>query len=119
MAQVLGIADIIWKGAGLNAQEGATFRPGGIQNKTVKAGRQGHRAQEFDVSEVKATIVFKRGDNLTALLDTAVGELQFVTDVGTTFVLPEAWIVGKPTLTGGDGGKLELTWNASGYEESV
>src|SRR4051794_33431136 len=113
MAQVLGIVDIIWKGATLEIEKGASIKLGGIRNKGVTAGRKGHRSQEFQMSEVKAAVLFKKGDVLTTLLDAAEGELQFVCDTGQTMVMPEAFLVDAPTLTGGEGGKLDLTWNAS------
>ena len=117
MAQTLGIIDIVWKGTKIPTEKGATFKPGGLKNNTVLAGRQAHRSQEFIASEIKATTVLRRGQSLLALLDMSEGELQVVCDTGQTYVMPDAFLVDKPDITGGEGGKVSLTWNAGEPEE--
>lgn len=115
--QTLGIIDIIWKGTKIPTEKGATFKPGGLKNNTVLAGRQAHRSQEFVASEVKCTTVLKRNQSLTALLDTTEGELQVVCDTGQTYVMNDAFLIDKPDITAGEGGKVNLMWNAGEAEE--
>jgi hypothetical protein len=115
--QTLGIIDLVWKGTKIPVEKGATFKPGGLKNNGVIAGRQVHRAQEFIASEVKGTTVLKRGQSLLALLDMTEGELQVACDTGQTYVMNDAFLVDKPDITGGDGGKVALTWNAGEPEE--
>ncbi len=119
MAQTLGVVDIVWKGTKLSPEKGASFKFGGLQNTPVIAGRQVHRAEEMQACEVKATIPLTKDLDLDALLDRTEGELQFVCDTGQTFTMPEAFITGKPTVTGGEGGKMEFTWSAGEYEETT
>jgi hypothetical protein len=38
------------------------------------------------------------------------GELQYLTDTGQQYTEPNAVIGNKPSLTGGDGGKVDLEW---------
>lgn len=109
-SQVLGIVDITWNGTKLPVESGATFQRGGLRNKTVIAGRQVFHAQEMIQSKVSATIPFQKGTSLTGLTGNSVGELQFTCDTGQNFVVGDAFIVGDPQLTTGDGGKLKIDW---------
>lgn len=112
--QTLGIIDIIWNGLKIPVEKGTgTYTPGGMQNKTVVAGRQVFRSQEFVPSEAEATTVFRRGDSLLTKIDPNVeGELQVVCDTGQVFMHTDAFIVDKPKITAGDGGKVAIKWNA-------
>lgn len=118
MSQVVSIIDIVWKGTTLDVQKGASIKLGGIVNKTVTGGRKSHRAQDNEVTEVKAVVNFRKGDKIASLVDPTEGELQVVCDTGQTYTLPEAFLIGAPTLTGGEG-KLDLTWNADAWEEII
>ncbi|MFN3362722.1 MAG: phage tail tube protein [Allorhizobium sp.] len=118
MTQVLGIVDIIWRGRNLQVAKGASIRPGGLKNNPVTYGRKVGRAQEFQGSEVKATIHFERGQRWGNTWDSGEGELQVVCDTGQTFVMYDAFLSGDiPNITGGEGGSIELTWSAGSAEE--
>lgn len=117
MAQVLGIVDIIWQGQNIAVEKGAKLKLGGIKNNKVVYGRRVDRAQEFMASEVKATTHLRRGQRLGSLVNLGEGELQLVCDTGQTFVFPDAFLEGEQEMTGGEGGKIELTWAAGDYEE--
>lgn len=112
--QTLGIIDIIWNGVKIPVEKGTgSYTPGGMQNKPVVAGRQVFRSQEFVMSEAEITTVFKKGDSLLALVNPGVeGELQVQCDTGQTYTHSDAFIVDKPKITAGDGGKVVIKWNA-------
>jgi hypothetical protein len=118
MTQVLGIVDIIWRGRTLSVEKGVSYRPGGTKNNPVTYGRKVGRAEEFQGAEAKAVINFERGQRWGNTWDSGEGELQVVCDTGQTFVHYDAFLSGDiPTITGGEGGKMELTWSASAGEE--
>lgn len=118
MTQVLGIVDIVWRGRTLSVEKGASIRPGGIKNNPVTYGRTVGRAQEYQGSEVKGTINLERGQRWGNTWDPGEGELQVVCDTGQTFVIYDAFLSGDiPTITGGEGGKMEMTWSGGSAEE--
>jgi hypothetical protein len=117
MAQTLGIIDLVWNGTKIQVEKGATFKPGGIKNNSVIAGRQVHQSQEYIASEVKGTTVLMAGQSLLALIATTAGELQVVCDTGQTYVMNDAFLVDRPDVTAGEGGKVNLTWNAGEPQE--
>ncbi len=119
MTQSLGVVDIIWNGVKFPAEKGATFKQGGLVNKTVYAGRQVFRSQEPMAAMVTATTPFLASTSIAAILAPGEAELQFKCDTGQTYVMPNAFIVDQIEITGGEGGKVKLTWNANEAEELV
>jgi hypothetical protein len=117
MAQVLGIVDVVWRGRNIPVEKGAKVKLGGIKNKPVVYGRKVGRAQEFMMSEITATTVLEAGQRFSELYQLGEGELQVLCDTGQTFVFRDAFIADEQEITGGEGGKLELVWNAGVYEE--
>ena len=117
MTQLVGIIDIVWKGRKLAVEKGAKRRRGGIKNNPVTYGRQVGRAQEFEASEITATIPLARGQRLSDVFSLDEGELQVLLDTGQTFVWPDAFVMNNPELTGGEGGKIEVKWAAGEPEE--
>ncbi len=115
--QTLGIVDIVWKGAKLAVEKGAKVKLGGVQNNPVSYGRQVGRAQEFMASEITATVPLERGRPMSAIYTQGEGELQVLCDTGHTYVWPDAFLTGRPEMTGGEGGKIELKWAAGEPEE--
>lgn len=120
MAQVLGIVDIVWRGRQLSVEKGAKIRPGGIKNNAVTYGRGVGRAQEYQGSEVTATVNLEKGQRWGNLWNPGEGELQVICDTGQTFVIGDAFFVDDiPEITGGEGGKIELKWAGGSAEEIV
>jgi len=115
--QTLGIVDMVWRGRNIPVEDGAKFRPGGIQNKAVKYGRKTGRAQEYIGSMAEATTNLERGQRWGNLWDEGEGELQVVCDTGQTYVVPDAFLTEMPDVTGNDGGKINLKWEGSTAEE--
>lgn len=119
MTQVLGIVDILWQGRNVPVEKGAKFKVGGIFNNAVTYGRKTGRAQEYKGSEVEATTALERGQRFGDLYQTGEGELQIICDTGQTFVADDAFLVEQREIKGGEGGKVELKWAASDFEEIV
>jgi hypothetical protein len=117
MAQTLGIVEVIWRGKRVPVEAGVSFKPGGTVSKPVVTGRRVDRAQEFQAGEIKATTVLLRGQRLGDLYTTEEGELQVVCDTGQTFIWPDAFLSELLQATGGEGGKIEMTWTVGVAEE--
>ncbi len=117
MAQTLGIIDIYWAGQQLDAEKGSTVRLPANKNNAVPVGHKLHRAVEFQGGEATATVVLRAGDKLGMYQPGAEAELQMKLDTGTTVTSMDAFLLEAPTATGGEGGKMKLTWNFSTYQE--
>ncbi|MDC7787965.1 phage tail tube protein [Rhodoplanes sp. TEM] len=117
MAQTLGIVDVVWKGQNLQVEKGAKFKPGGIKNNPVTYGRAVGRAQEFTPGEVKATVPLRKGQRASDLYSAEEGELQVTCDTGQVLTWSDAFMTEIPEFTGGEGGKVELTWAVGEPEE--
>jgi len=120
MSQYVGIVDIVWRGQTLDVEKGAKARIGGIKNNVVIMNRKVGRAQEFQDSEVSATVNLARGQSAVKLFDPGEGELQVKCDSGQTYIWTDAFLSGdRPTFTGGEGGKIELKWSGGEPEEQL
>jgi hypothetical protein len=119
MAQAVGLIDIVWKGKQIPVEKGATILLGGMKNNPIVVNRQVDRSQEFVGSEINATTTFRKGTSAVDLFDPGEGELQVKCDTGQTYIFPEAFLTIRPTITGGDGGKVKLTWSAGEGEELI
>lgn len=117
MTQSLGVVDFLWNGVKYPAEKGATFKQGGLINKTVYAGRQVFNSQEPMAAEVKVSTPYLAGTSIATIMAAQPAELQFVCDTGQTYVMPNAFIVGQVEITGGEGGKMTITFNANAAEE--
>lgn len=118
-AQSLGIVDITWNGVKLPIEKGATFKQGGLINKSVIAGRQVFYSQEWSAAAVKATTPLTKGQSIDAIINASPAELQFTCDTGQTFVMTSAFLTGQLEVTGGEGGKLTLTWEGDEAQELI
>lgn len=117
MAQSLGIVEIIWRGTNIPIQKGAKFILPGFKNNSVVAGRKAYRSQEYAAGKATATTVLARGTSYGSLYDEGEGELQIRCDTGHVYTCPEAFLQDGPPEISDDGGKLELSWAISTYEE--
>ncbi|WP_439596458.1 phage tail tube protein [Falsiroseomonas sp.] len=118
MAQTVGIIDAYWRDRKIAAEKGSKFKMGGLKNNAVVLGRQVHRSQEMEASEITVVTSLLRGQRLTDLYgDGSEGELQILLDTGQTYIFPDAFLTNRPEVTGGEGGKVELVWMAGEGEE--
>lgn len=118
MAQTLGIVEANWRGTKIDCKKGSTISLGGEKRSPVNTGRRTDWTAEWENSEIEITTVMRRGGpKVTDLYATPSGELQIITDIGTSYVFPDAFLSDRPTFTGGDGGELKMKWAAGSYEE--
>ena len=118
MAQTLGIVDLTWKGRKLPIeQKTAKLKLGGMMNTTVLLNGSIDRSQHFEPSEITATLPLRRGTRLMDLFDGGEGELQAICDTGQTSVWPDAFLITRPEASAGEGGKIEMKWNAGAPDE--
>lgn len=116
MAQSIGILKIWWRGKCYECVAGSSIKLPGMSNKTQVTGTSVQRYQTFSAGEVKATVILNEGMSLDAFDTDSVGELQVQTLTGQAWVMPDAFILDKPTSTD-EGGKCPVTWNAGTYQE--
>lgn len=117
MAQTLGIVDVVWRGERLKVDKGSKLKLGGLKSNPVARARSMDHADEFEGSEISATIQMERGKSVLAIYATRTGELQVICDTGQTYVWTDAFLSNRPEATGGEGGKIELKWMAGEPEE--
>jgi len=113
--QTIGIVDIVWGGRRLAVEKGAKIMLGGIANKSVVYGRGTMRSQEFMAHKITATVLIPKGLRYEDVVTEAERELQVITDIGASYVFPNAYIIDRPEWD--DSGKLPITWEAGEYEE--
>ena len=118
MAQTLGITDISWDNNNLQVEKGATIKLAGLKSSPVVNGRRVDYANEYMQGEVTATISLLRGKKLSDYLPSGEKELQVICDTGQHFTM-QAFLTEPPTATGGEGGKIKLTWNFGAFEETL
>lgn len=117
MAQAVGIIDIVWRGKRVAVEKGSKVKLGGIQNKPVEWGRGVARSQEFAYSSAECTTILLRGQKASDLYTPEEGELQIQMDTGQFVVAHDAFMTERPDITGGEGGKVQLKWAFSNWEE--
>lgn len=113
--QTVGIVDLVWGGRRLAVEKGAKITVGGIANKSVVYGRGVMRSQEFMAHKITATVLIPKGLRYEDIIGPDERELQVITDIGTNYVFPNAYVVERPEWD--DSGKLPITWEAGEYEE--
>ena len=118
MAQTVGGLYIWWRGKPYECVDGSTIKLPGWKNNTQVTGSTVQRYQSFAAGEVKCTPVIKKGMSLDAFDTDQEGELQVKTTTGQSWVLPDAFILEKPTMSD-MGGKAPITFNAGLYKEVI
>lgn len=116
MAQTLGLIRLFWRGTQYDVQKGVKFRLAGQKNESVNANFRALRSTQYQVGEVKATIVptadASPSDFAPALGE---GELQLQADTGKTWVIADAYVMEQPEWS--DDGKVSVTWNFNIVQE--
>ncbi len=110
--QTLGLVDITWRGQQLDIEKGAKIKVGGLKQNAMPVQRKTKYAQEYEVSEITATIPVSRGMDVLAVFASGSGELQCNCDTGQSFIFADAFVTNRPEMTAGEGGKMEIHWSA-------
>jgi hypothetical protein len=119
MAQVLGLVSIVWNGTKLNIEKGATFEDSGYDQKPIVTGAQVDYAQEFMAGKVSCSMRLQRGLNLATIFIAGTAELQFVCDTGQSYLVPDAFIMGRKNITAGEGGKVKIEFGFGGPAQEI
>lgn len=119
MAQTLGVVDLYWRGRRIKVEKGAKLKLGGMKNIPVLTARGVDRAEEFAASEIEAVTVFERGQKLEDIYTTEEDELQVHCDTRQIYVFKDAFFTERPEITGGEGGKVPMKWQAGEPEEII
>lgn len=117
MAQTFGIMGLVWNGRTIQVEKGGTILLSGYKQNPVVTGKRVDYSQEYQAGTVTATTILPRGARLSDWLPNGEGELQVQCDSGQSFTMPDAFLADPPKATGGEGGKIERTWNFGEYEE--
>jgi hypothetical protein len=117
MAQVLGLVDVIWNGQKIDVEKGSKVKLGGLMQKPLVVGQQVDFSAEYDMSEITVTTRLRAGDSLLSIFSSGAGELQVLCDTGQTYAWSDAFIANRPDFTAGEGGKVQIKWNASAPTE--
>ena len=90
-----------------------------MKQNGVTTNRAMHYAQEFEGSEITATVPIKRGMSVLGLFAGGTGPLTATCDTGQVFQFDDAFVMQRPDMTGGEGGKAEIKWGAGEPQELV
>lgn len=115
--QSLGVVNVSWNGVKFPCEKGATFRQGGLVNKAMTAGSQVFFNQEPMPSRVQCSTPFLSSTSIAKIKSPRTAELQFECDTGQRYVIANAFLVEQPEITGGEGGRMTLTWEGNEAEE--
>ncbi|MBF0858797.1 hypothetical protein HKD24_06165 [Gluconobacter sp. LMG 31484] len=116
MASTLGIAKLYWRGKKYDVQKGVRWRLPGMQNNDQNATDRTLRSQAWQQGMCQATVMITNEDD-ESTFDPALGEgeLQIQTDLGTTYVFPDAYVRSFPDVQ--DNGQAPVTWSLSTYQK--
>jgi hypothetical protein len=106
--QVVGQVKIKIDGETLLSKPGATLEIGGA-TRTAQEGDNdaGAFSESTAPSKVTATLLMKKGVSLAAIRNMDNGTLTFETDIGTTYIIRNAYSAEAPVLTaGGEGANV-------------
>lgn len=116
MASTIGIAKLYWRGTKYDVQKGVKWRLPGIQNNDQNSTDRTLRSQQWQQGMCQATVMIA-SDTDEAAFNPALGEgeLQIQTDLGTTYVFPDAYVRSNPDVQ--DNGQAPVTWSLSTYQK--
>jgi hypothetical protein len=115
--QSLGVVSILWGGVTYYPDKGATCQPGGLMATGAMNGPTFIYSNDYAQAEVNATIPFKAGMSLQAIIAAGPSELQFKTDIGLTYTIDGAIVTNKPKATSGSPGKVQIIWQGPPAQE--
>ena len=116
--KVLGIVDVKADGKKLRILPGAEIDMGGVNRKAVVGDGVVHGfSEETRPSELKCEISLAPGDSLAEINAIVYATLRFETDTGQTYQIAHAFLTEPAVVTGGEGGKIPLTFNGDPAEE--
>lgn len=113
-----GKAFIKMDGNALESLPGASFEMGGVNRNTVIGGNKVLGYSEEPVpAKVECQISLAKGIKLEEFRQATDVVVTFATDTGQTYQLKNAWLAEPPKSTQGEGGPVDLIFNAEKAEE--
>ena len=115
MSSTIGIVRLYWRGKKYDVQKGVKWRLPGMKNDDQNSTDRTLRSQAWNQGMCSATVLVTSGSDESAF-DPALGpgELQLQTDIGTTYVFPDAYTRTLPDAQ--DNGQAAVTWSLSSYQ---
>ena len=113
-----GKAFIKMDGNALESLPGASFEMGGVNRAPVIGGNKVLGYSEEPVpAKVECQISLAKGIKLEEFRQATDVTVTFQTDTGQTYQLKNAWLAEPPKSTQGEGGPVDLIFNAVNAEE--
>jgi len=117
MAQLVGRVRIALDGQIYNSKPGAKLDPGGVTNEPVVGDAGVDRAEKLRPAKIECEFHWRKGLSLTALNDVTDATIQFITDVGSTYVLNNGFRTGDLMATSGESGGIPMTFQGESVSE--
>lgn len=117
MAKKFGRATIRVNGKALDTEKGSTLDPGGVKREPRPGSNTTSGfTEELVPAKVEVTVLFGEGDSLTDLNAIVGATVLFETDVGSTYIVRDAYCSEPVVLTEGEG-KAKLVLMGTAAEE--
>ena len=118
MSQRLGKAFIKWDGKLLESMPDAKLSLGGVERMPVIGANAVHGfSEKIKESTLECTISVSAETRLAELAAIQDATVTFEADTGQTYIMRNAFLTEPPTVTAGEGGKVELKFAAPRAEE--
>jgi len=118
MSKLFGIATVNLNGKTLNTKPGASLDWGGVERTTEETDQGIGFTETKKAAVVDCEIVFGKGTSLKEMSEADDVTITFTTDIGSKYILANAWLSTPPKVTGGSGGGVPLTFTAPKAEEA-
>lgn len=115
--KVFGVARVTADGQELRSKADAELTFGGSSFEEVIHPSSKDVAEVPQMDKVKCTLSLGVGDpDPIQLHKGGPYTIAFITDVGKTYVIRDAWSLEQPTMKGGAGGEMEFTFGGQDAE---
>jgi hypothetical protein len=108
MDKIHGMATIKRNGSNIVCDVAAKLKIGGTVNNVLMVGQKAHRSEKVIASEIEVKIPFTAEVDLIKEQSLSGVEIQFQSDNGTTYVVPDAAQTGE--LESAEDGMITLTY---------
>jgi hypothetical protein len=116
MSQYLGRATITYDGNKLDTQKSAKINLGGISRKPVVGSVGVGYAEEMVPATVECEVNVSRETPVEAIRNITNATITFQADIGSTWIVREAFLEDVLQLGEGEGGKMKVKFTGSPAE---
>lgn len=114
--KLVGRIKVAVSGGELNSLPGAKLKYGGVERTEIVTDQGIFFSETLTAAMVECEIVSDSKTDLSKISGWDNVTLTFTPDVGKAYVIANAWLENSPEMTGGDGGKVPLTFKGSKAE---